>query len=123
MCCDKLRASLLVPAPTNASNLDTLLNELCDQIKSGNTPQEKNFVQTKEQFLEDNYPDLLNGMNSHPDVFIGKQKKHGFREPHEETSEDKGNISEIEVYDFLTEEFNKTTASSSIHTSPGLTPK
>ena len=106
-CCDKLRATVLVPASTNTntSSLDTLLNELCDQIKSANTPEERSFVQIKEQFLEDNYPDLLKGMKCHPDVFIGKQKKHGFPEPHEETSEDKGNISEREVYDFLTEEF------------------
>ena len=104
-CCDKLRTALLVPTATTTSNLDALLNELCGQITAGNTPQQKNFVQTKEDFLNENFPHLTEGRNVHPGVFIGRQREHGFPEPDKETSEDLGNICEGEVYSFLMREF------------------
>ena len=55
--------------------------------------------------MEDNNPNLHNGMHTHQDVFIADQKTHGFCEPGKENSEDKGSISELKVYDFLKEEF------------------
>ena len=105
LCCDKLRSVLLVPVGTSESNLGALLAELGGQIRSGNSPNGKDFVQTKEQFLEDNYPHFDQGMHTHPDIFIAKQKQHGFPEPGEETSQERGNISEGKVYECLTQEF------------------
>jgi hypothetical protein len=103
-CCDKLRSSLLVPTATTASNLETLLAEL-GRLQPGNTPEEKTFAEVREQFLEDNYPGLEEGMHVHPDIFIAKQAIHGFSEAGAETSQDKGNINEQIVYDFLREQF------------------
>ena len=94
-----------MPVVTAGSNLEALLSELSGQIMSGNTPQDQDFIETKEQFLEDNYPHLGEGMHTHPDIFIAKQGTHGFAEPGQETTEDKGNLSEKEVYDFLKEQF------------------
>ena len=93
-CCDKLRSCLLTPTVTTESNLDNLLSELCGQLVASNTPEGKTFVDIKEQFLEDNYPNLQQGSYTHPDIFISKMKKHGFPKQGEEASDHKGNVSD-----------------------------
>ena len=97
-CCDKLRSTLLVPVETSASNLDALITELC-----GND-SDVTFADIKNQFLEDNYPNIQNGMHTHPDIFISGQKAHGFPRAGEKTSDEKGSLSELKVFDFLKEQ-------------------
>ena len=94
-CCDKLRSALLVPVPNANSNLEALITELCG------ADTEITFAEIKDQFLEENYPNIHEGMHIHPDIFVTDQKNHGFPDPGEETSEDKGSINELKVRDFF----------------------
>ena len=97
-CCDKLRSTLLVPVETSASNLDALITELCGK------DSDVTFADIKDQFLEDNYPNIHKGMHTHPDIFISGQKTHGFPRAGKETSDEKGSLSELKVFDFLKEQ-------------------
>ena len=74
-------------------------------MSQGNTPDEKTFVDSKADFIEENYPNIEQGKHTRPDVFIAKQEEHGHPEPGQETSQDKGNINENIVYQFLNEQF------------------
>ena len=90
-----------MPVPNANSNLEALITELCG------TDTEVSFSNVKDQFLEENYPNIHEGMHIHPDIFVTDQKNHGFPEPGKETSDDKGTITEIKVRDFLKEQFKE----------------
>jgi len=101
--CDKLCSSKLNPK-NSARNLDSLLSELCGTIAAANTPDGKNFVDIKEEFISNNYPNFEQGLHVHPNIFISDNATHLFVDP----DEDNYDMQQRKLYDFVEGQFKNT---------------
>ena len=107
MCCDHLRCSPLQAQPYAEENLDTLLDELCEDLASSNTPDQKSFHEIKQQFLEDNYQDIQKGAHIHPEMFITEKAPTEFADPSEDRDEAIKNTNDLAVYNLIKRQFEQ----------------
>ena len=107
MCCDHLRCSPLRAQQCAEENLDTLLDELCEDLASSNTPDHKTFHEIKQQFLEDNYQDIQKGAHVHPEIFITDKAPTEFADPSEDRDEAMKNTNDLAVYNLIKSQFEQ----------------
>ena len=61
----------LRPSVLNPSDAGKKLENLLDEILGSD-----HHIQTREKFLEDNYPDVGKGQHVHPEIFISRKDVH-----------------------------------------------
>ena len=68
---------------------------------------EQDFLKTRKRFLEENYPNLQSGMHTHPGMFLQSYNPEEVSAVGNESEEEKLNLCEMAVYNFLKKQFEK----------------